>query len=145
MRKKAKTDRPMRQQTQKKATRNGSLFLFPKEKLESSELSTSLEFSSLLSSDLDLSLGSRIDAFVCRSLLNSESTETDKLYAVTSLEFFFNGSEGSVESSSCSYLREFSLSCDCSYEFSLVHDVKIMKLINFEKSTQGKGPKGLLN
>jgi len=87
-----------------------------------SQLSTSLELSHLLSSNLDLSLCSGVDTLASGTLSNSECTEANESNLVTSDEGILDSSYSSIESLFCINLRETSTSCNLLNQFSLVHN-----------------------
>ena len=66
-----------------------------------SELSTSLELSNLLGSDLNLSLCCGVDTLASGALVNGESTEANESNLITSNQSVLDGSHSSVKSLLC--------------------------------------------
>lgn len=87
-----------------------------------SELSAGFELNSLLCRNVNNLLCCRIDALASSLLSNLQSCKANQLYSLTLLQSISDCVKSSVKALSGSCLRDLSFCCDCSNEFTFVHN-----------------------
>ena len=100
--------------------------LYVMSKLESQTF-TSFELSYFLSSNLNLSTCSRVNALASSLLNYRECTETNQLYALTFLKSTSNSINSCLKSTLCLCFCQTSLSCNSSYQICFIHKINRLK------------------